>query len=657
MRLRLGLLIGVVFATLLTPISPTAQAFGGYASAPLSVTSTPIAGGLRVTWSTPTDVDTGVTGYRVEYSTSGTSGNWSLATTTGASTYTYDIVGLNQVETYIRVAATTSAGVGTYGYPWTKLYGTTQRQRNSDGSIQYESGYGLATGDPYNVKQSASFTRVRYLLNTTLTSGGTTNYADVDFYKWPSAGDTTQRTSATVDPTIRNLSIPTTVTTTHIVQANVTDMNVYSDYSTVTDARSIDGRLELWGIDYAWGPSGLSPAGSTANYDYDDNTSPGTYGSFQVHDMANLKPVFVWNHHGYSVTADLNYGLNTTTNAMPDSTFCNDNNGNGTCPSFSYFRLQIFANIPATPLADVTAPTVSRIDSRTLGKNGDTITVRSNELGTVYLVSQAVSVTNLASITAASVSNKNSVAITSINTNTVLTLSSLNSGLYNLYAADPSGNLSTSIQATINLDNTAPTATSIVVNSAGTAIVLTASETLTTSLHASGMYSVSDSERAFTVTSYVYSANVVTLNLSRAIPAGASVTFAYTPSGVVTARWVDQAGNELAAISPRSITNNSTAPITVALSVADSIAKGASITITATVSVAGRISFAIASKRIPGCLNKIATGTTPISVTCTFKPALSSRQIISATLVPTLSAYPTTVATVERFILKRTTKR
>ena len=99
MRLRLGLLIAAVFATLLSPISPQALAAGGYASAPLSVGSTAIAGGLRVIWSQPMDVDTGITGYKVEYSTSGTSGTWTLATTTSSATYTYDILGLIQTAT------------------------------------------------------------------------------------------------------------------------------------------------------------------------------------------------------------------------------------------------------------------------------------------------------------------------------------------------------------------------------------------------------------------------------------------------------------------------------------------------------------------------------------------------------------------------------
>jgi hypothetical protein len=219
-------------------------------------------------------------------------------------------------------------------------------------------------------------------------------------------------------------------------------------------------------------------------------------------------------------------------------------------------------------------------------------------------------------------------------------------------------NLSSAVLATIRVDNTLPTASSIIVNSAGTAIILTASETITNSLQVTSIYTISDSGSALSVSSTSFSANIATLNLTRAIPAGATVYFSYAPStGAAGGRWIDQAGNEMAAISTRTITNNSAAAISVILTVPSTVSKGTSITISAAVSVAGRVTFTLAGKRIPGCLNKVASGTTPITVTCVFKPALTARQVIRATLVPTIGAYPTTIASEERFILKRTTKR
>jgi phage tail sheath gpL-like len=187
---------------------------------------------------------------------------------------------------------------------------------------------------------------------------------------------------------------------------------------------------------------------------------------------------------------------------------------------------------------------------------------------------------------------------------------------------------------------------------------MTIGETATLSAFDANAYSVSDSGSALSVTSASISGLVITLNLSRAIPTGATVTFAYSTSGIAVAgRWVDAAGNQLNNVTSRTITNNSSVPISVGLTVADSITKSTSITISASATVAGRVTFTIAGKRIQGCYNKVASGTTPITVTCAFKPALTGWQKITATLVPTLGAYPTTISSVDRFISKRTNLR
>ena len=659
MRLRVVIIITAVVAGFFSTLSPTASAFDGRASAPTSVTQTAIQGGIRVTWSVPADVDTGITGYRVEYSTSGTSGTWTLWGSVSASTFSSDVLGLAQTATYVRVAATTSAGVGSYGYPWTVIYSTSSLRRDSSGNVIYDSGFGLsgAGGQASNTFASATFTRVKYRMETTISS--VAKFVETDFYKWPSGG-ATGSTAGTTASSIAGIAIPSVNAGQQwIVQANVSDMYVFSDNSAVTKSMSTNGRLEIWPWDYSWGPSGLSPAGSGSSYDFDDaHNGGGAYGSFQVHDLSNNKPVFVWNNTGFSnaYSAEVAYGLNSGSN--PDWTFCSQAGGLGSCPVPTSFRLLISINPAVTPLADTTPPTVSRIDSRAFGKNADTITVRSNELGTVYLVSQAVTVTNLASITAANDNNKISATVSAVNTDTIMTIGYKTDGLYNLYAADSAGNLSNAVLGTIRIDNTAPTASSITVNSAGTAILMTANETITNSSQIFTFYTVTDSGSAISINSTSFSGSVATISLSRAIPAGATVYFTYNMgAGGAGGRWIDQAGNEMASIGTRAITNNSAAPITVALTATNPLSKGLSTTLSASVSVAGRVTFTIAGKRIPGCLNKIASGTTPITVTCTFKPALTANQRISAILVPTLGAYPTTTGSVERFILKRSTSR
>ncbi len=651
MRIRVWIILFAFFATHFAPASlQTANALpGGFASAPRSISQSAVAGGVALSWSAPADVGNGILNYRIQQSSTGLNdGGWSDVATPSSSPHT--VLGLANSAVYLRIAAVTSAGTGAYGYPWATVYKTTTKTRSGN-SIVYD------VNNSGSV--SSSFTRVRYLFENTISTAS--NVADVDFYKWAQGGTvaTTISTSVTAQPTISNLQVPSPAVP-FTIQANVSDLTVYSNVAStgsysnpITNGFGINGRLEIWGSDYQTNQNGLNPAGNTSIYDYDDRPSAGSYGSFQVHNMDQLKSVFVWNQHG-SATPDIGFGDGAGIASHNDWTFC----GGSSCPNVTTFGLTIYVNSPITPLPDSTPPTVSRIDARTLGKNGDTITVRSNELGTVHLVNQSVTVSNLASITAAAAANKNSVSISTINTNTTLTLSALNDGLYNLYAADPAGNLSTAVLSTIRVDNTAPTATSIAVNAAGTAIQLTANETITNTSQVLNLYSVSDSGSAISVTATNFSGSVATLNLSRAIPVGASVIFAYTPSlGAATGRWVDLAGNEMAAITTRSITNNSASPISVTLTVADPLTKGASTTMTASVSVAGRVTFTIAGKRIPGCLNKVASGTTPITVTCTFRPALTALQTIRATLVPSLGAYPTTTDSVNRFILKRTTTR
>ena len=665
MRVR-ALLIASLLLSFFAPQPQGAVALGGFASAPLDVLTTAIAGGIRITWSTPTDIDSGITGYRIESSSTGTSGTWNLATTVASATRSHDLLGLSQVATYIRIAATTSAGTGTYGYPWTKLYRTFTKTRNGD-NIVYEAGFGVTAGNFAVVNSGLSFSRIRYRMEDSFTVGNL-NYADVDFYKWAASGaPTTTTTSATLPPTINNLQVlsPATGGT---IQTNVADMNVISNIvntsfypNPISNGSGKLGRLEIWPWNYGTGPSGLEPTGTTNSYDFDDNSAGAArYGSFQVHDVTTAGsrgPIFAWNDHS-NATPDIGFGNAVTPTARAsheDWTFCGSG---GSCQQPNYFSLTIFVNAPVTPLADATPPTVSRIDGRTIGKNGDTITVRSTELGTVYLVNQSVTVSNLASVTGATSANRNSVSISAANTDTTLTLASLNDGLYNLYAADSANNLSTAILATIRVDNTAPTASTIVVNPTGTAIIITASETITNSLQLSGIYTISDSGGALTVTSTSFSLSTATLNLSRAIPAGATVSFAYAPStGSVGGRWIDQAGNELATITTRTIMNNSIVAISVNLSVPTVISKGTSASISAVLSVAGRVTFTIGGKRIPGCINRLASGSTPITITCNFKSGVSGQQTIRAVLIPTVEAYPTTVTSVEKVILKRSGKR
>lgn len=339
MRTRSLITVVALLTTILTPAVNRAYAVSVLPSAPLSVTQTAIAAGVRVGWSTPTDIATGITGYKIEKSTDGSTG-WTEVGSVNSSTYTYDILNLPQTSIYVRVAATASGGTGTYGYKWTKIYGTNSMVRDSGNqSITYENGYGLAVGNVSQTIGSPSFTRVRYRMSVTVNSAS--NYVETDFYKWSSAS-------------ISTLKIPVLGASAFSVQTNVSDLNTYSDNSNVTKGKGLNGRLEIWPNDYSNTASGLfTPVPATTLYDYDDTiNAAGSYGSFQVHDITNSKTVFAWNNHGYGLTPNIGFG--NAPSGDPDWTFCTS-----ICASPSNFYLQIFINESVTPLIGISTSSIS----------------------------------------------------------------------------------------------------------------------------------------------------------------------------------------------------------------------------------------------------------------------------------------------------------
>ena len=343
--------------SLLSPYTLSRAATTGAPSAPQSITQINTSNGVTLSWSAPIYGGAGgVTSYRIEYSTNGSS--WTFANAVSSGTTTYAVGGLSPSTTYyFRVAAFSNSTRGANGYPWTKIYGTTAKNRNASNLVDYEAGFGISAGDS-STTVTDTFTRVRYRMDTTINS--VTDYADVDFEKWVRGNTDTATANTGYDPSIASLRIPvTTAPSRYVTHANVADLNVYSDNASVSNGYGLTGRLEIWPWDYGTSLSGLKPAGSNGVFDYDDAPAlNGTYGSFQVHDLDNQKPVFVWNRHDNGVNAEIAYGKNSGTH--PDWTFCYQSGVYGSCPVPSAFRLQIYINTPITTLANlITSASVS----------------------------------------------------------------------------------------------------------------------------------------------------------------------------------------------------------------------------------------------------------------------------------------------------------
>jgi hypothetical protein len=341
----------VVVVSLIVPllsvmpfISP-AQAGVTTITAPQNISATANPGVIDMTWSSPATGSGSVTGYRVEYSTDGTS--WTIATSTLAPSATsYAISGLTVgTAYYTRVAAVFSGGVAPYGYPWTTLYATTTPARSGN-SIVYISGFGRATlgSQASNTHNAANFSRVRYRLQNSVS--GTLRYVNVDFSRWNQktlnqySDGTTYTTPAA---SISNLSIPS-LDNVFFIQTDVADLTVESSLTNLND-NNLSGRLEIWPTNYGAARNTTLGGGTDNHYDTNDRAtksgSGSTYGSFQVHDLSNSRPVLAWNDH--SSTPDIGVGPSSCGNSNTDWTFCDGSQTN--------FKLEVFINIPTTVTA------------------------------------------------------------------------------------------------------------------------------------------------------------------------------------------------------------------------------------------------------------------------------------------------------------------
>ncbi len=122
-------------------------------------------------------------------------------------------------------------------------------------------------------------------------------------------------------------------------------------------------------------------------------------------------------------------------------------------------------------------------------------------------------------------------------------------------------------------------------------------------------------------------------------------------------------------VSDGSLTDTQTVTITItnanesasiaAPTVSGSIYKGITTTITVTSSVAGKVRFFAGGKRISTCLSRTTTGSYPnYSATCSWKPAVQSKQLLTATITPTDNTFSAaTSAATEVRVERRTNTR
>lgn len=199
------------------------------------------------------------------------------------------------------------------------VYQTSNPYRNFNNprTITYDTGYGKGASDraAQLTSQNTSFNRIRYRMEVKYEN--VLRYADVSFDAWDGA-------------TIASLAIPD-MGDTRMIKRNVTNMAVNSNWrgktnfaTGVINGAGKTGHLELWALDYGTATSANpSVGGSGSIYDIDDTQQPGSYGSFQVHNVTDgqVQTVLAWNEHGSPYASpDIGMG-NNLTNSNTDWTF------------------------------------------------------------------------------------------------------------------------------------------------------------------------------------------------------------------------------------------------------------------------------------------------------------------------------------------------
>ena len=108
-----------------------------------------------------------------------------------------------------------------------------------------------------------------------------------------------------------------------------------------------------------------------------------------------------------------------------------------------------------------------------------------------------------------------------------------------------------------------------------------------------------------------------------------------------------------------TITNVNEAGQVTAPTISATPTKGVAITVTVNLNTAGKVRFFVGGKRIANCLSRSTTGSYPtFTATCTWKPAVTGRQFLTATLTPTDNTFSSsTSARSEFWVLKRATTR
>ncbi len=309
--------------------------------------------------------------------------------------------------------------------------------------------------------------------------------------------------------------------------------------------------------------------------------------------------------------------------------------------------------------SDTTAPTFTNSTTFSIAENTATstnaATISVNESSTITITSGTDSA-RFTLVTSDSVTARirfvaipNFEAPLDVGTNNVYDIS--------VRATDTAGNIANqSISITVTNVNEAPT---ITINSSNETHAITQAENISSVV----TYTGTDVDAATTLSWSLSGTDAADFSINSS---SGALAFSSNPDFEAPA---DSGANNvydiIITVSDGSLTDTQTVTITItnanesasinAPTVSGVVFKGVIETITVTINVAGKVRFFVGGKRISTCKDRTTSGTYPNnSATCSWRPAVTGRQILTATLTPTDNTFsastsaPTTVQVVRR---------
>jgi hypothetical protein len=227
-------------------------------------------------------------------------------------------------------------------------------------------------------------------------------------------------------------------------------------------------------------------------------------------------------------------------------------------------------------------------------------------------------------------------------------------------ASTPAGTYTQSVRATDTNSQVGSKTLTITVNKASTSISIALPNSATNAALGGAVTITATVSRAGSV-NFMLGGSTIS-GCGSAAAASTTATCSWTPNALgsvsLTATFTptDSANFETSTTTTLSITVvNGVSTVTLSLAGGTTTPpKGQSINIIAAVDQAGRITFLIDGKRIPGCNNKVANVG---NVICSWKPAIQKQSTITARLVPTNNVYNPSTSSLNVRVIKRTGTR